>query len=242
MTASGAAVLTLDTGRANAIGPELVARLGAGLDRAQEDAAPVVLTGSGKFFSAGLDLTGLPSDRPGMSRFLGDFEDLLARLFLFPTPTVAAVNGHAVAGGAILAAACDFRLGAEGDYRVGVSEVSLGVVFPAIAFEILRAAIPATRTSGVLLRGALTGPEEAVQNGFLHELAPPEELLPHARTLAGELGALPRGAYEHTKLELRNPYAGRAAGSRDEKREGFLETWFSPESTARRAALLKPRS
>lgn len=236
---AGPEVLAFDHGPANAIGPALLDRLAEGLDRAEADARPVVLTGSGRFFSAGLDLAGLPADRAGMSAFLNRFEDLLARLFLFPAPTVAAVNGHAVAGGALLAAACDLRLGAEGSYRVGVSEVSIGVIFPSIGFEILRAAVPPARTVRVLLQGRLTGPAEAVENGFLHELAPPDDLLPRATALAAELGSRPPRAYQHTKIELREPYATRAAAHRASKHQGFLDTWFSEESIERRAALLR---
>ena len=234
-----ALVAAMEHGPANAIDGTLVAELDARLDEAEQSGRPLVLTGSGRFFSAGLDLAGLPDDREAMGAFVDAFDELVARLFLFPCPTVAAVNGHAVAGGAILAAACDVRIGAEADYRIGVSEVQLGVIFPATAFEVLRATIPPARTAGVLLRARLTGPAEAVSNGFLHELAAPDELTARALASAGELGSLPRGAYAHTKRELRAEFAERAARQRSEKRERFLDTWFSEESRARRAAILK---
>lgn len=238
MTASGALVLELDHGPANAIGPAFLDFVASGLERATQENAALVLTGSGRFFSAGLDLGGLPEERAAMGDFVDRFEAVLRDLFLFPAPTVAAVNGHAVAGGALFAAACDFRIGAEGRYRVGVSEVSLGVTFPAMGFEILRSAIPRRRRPQVLLRGALTGPAEAVENGFLHELAPADELLARATALAAELGALPRSAYAHTKRELRAAPAARAAAGREAKRRGFLDSWFSLEVIRRRAAIL----
>ncbi len=238
-TAPAALVVAMRHGPANALDPALVASLGASLDEAERSGRPLVLTGNGRFFSAGLDLAGLPREREEMGGFVDAFDDLMRRLFLFPCPTVAAVNGHAVAGGAILAAACDVRIGAVGSYRVGVSEVQLGVIFPATAFEVLRAAIPAARTAEVLLRGRLTGPEDAVTNGFLHELGSAEALLERAVERAEELGALPREAYAHTKRELRAEFADRAARERAPKREQFLDTWFSEESKARRAAILK---
>lgn len=236
-----ALVVSMDHGPANALDGILVAELDARLDEAERSGRPLVLTGSGRFFSAGLDLAGLPEGRREMGLFLDAFDELVRRLFLFPVPTVAAVNGHAVAGGAILAAACDVRLGADADYRVGVSEVQLGVIFPATAFEVLRAAIPATRTAEVLLRGRLTGPKDAVANGFLHELAPADDLAERAAARAEELGVLPRAAYVHTKGELRAGFAERAARQRAEKRERFLDTWFSDASRDRRAAILKKR-
>ena len=281
-------------GPANALDPALVASLAASLDadEAERSGRPLVLTGNGRFFSAGLDLAGLPREREEMGGFVDAFDDLMRRLFLFPCPTVAAVNGHAVAGGAILAAACDVRIGAVGSYRVGVSEVQLGVIFPATAFEVLRAAIPAARTAEVLLRGRLTGRADladAVTNGFLHELGgfrggPPgaggggrrhpggsgprryssgwaREVLPrspaprrtgsclagaHARRWCGAgrsgMGRGTRGrvrAVRQTKRELRAEFADRAALERAPKRERFLDTWFSEESKARRAAILK---
>lgn len=228
-------------GPANALDPVLVARLGASLDEAEASGRPLVLTGNGRFFSAGLDLAGLPEDRDAMGAFVDAFDELVRRLFLFPCPTVAAVNGHAVAGGAILATACDVRIGATGGYRIGVSEVQLGVIFPAAAFEVLRAAIPPERSAEVLLRGRLTGPEDALANGFLHELAEPEALAARAAERAEELGALPRAAYAHTKRELRGGFAERASRLAAEKREGFLDTWFSQESRTLRAAILDRR-
>ncbi|MDE2712283.1 MAG: enoyl-CoA hydratase/isomerase family protein [Acidobacteriota bacterium] len=225
-------------GPANALDPVLVARLRASLDEAEASGRPLVLTGNDRFFSAGLDLAGLPEDRGEMGAFVDAFDELVRRLFLFPCPTVAAVNGHAVAGGAILATACDVRIGATGAYRIGVSEVQLGVIFPAVAFEVLRAAIPPERTAEVLLRGRLTGPEDALANGFLHELAEPESLAVRAAERAEELGALPREAYAHTKRELRGGFADRALSQAAAKRERFLDTWFSGESKARRTAIL----
>lgn len=237
-SASSALVVAMRHGPANAIDPALVRDLGDALDEAERDGRPLVLTGNGRFFSAGLDLAGLPEDREEMAAFVNAFDEFVRRLFLFPCPTVAAVNGHAVAGGAILAAACDVRIGAAGTYRVGVSEVQLGVIFPAAAFEVLRAAIPPARTAEVLLRGRLTGPEDAAANGFLHELVAPDELAARAAERAEELGALPRDAYTHTKRELRDEFAERALRLQAEKREGFLDTWYSERSRALRAAIL----
>ena len=228
-------------GPANALDPVLVAKLAASLDEAEASGRPLVLTGNERFFSAGLDLAGLPEDRDEMGAFVDAFDELVRRLFLCPCPTVAAVNGHAVAGGAILATACDVRIGATGGYRIGVSEVQLGVIFPAAAFEVLRAAVPPERSAEVLLRGRLTGPEDAVANGFLHELAAPEALAARAAERAEELGALPREAYAHTKRELRGGFAERALRQAATKRERFLDTWFSEESKARRAAILGSR-
>ncbi len=225
-------------GPANAIDADLVATLDRNLDEAEQSGRPLVLTGSGRFFSAGLNLQSLPGDREAMGVFLDAFEDLLMRLFLHPCPTVAAVNGHAVAGGAILAAACDVRFGAEGNYRVGVSEVSLGVVFPATAFQIIRSTVPRSRIPEVLLAGHLNKPVGAVGAGFLHELTPAGELLQRAVEHAEMLGAQPRFAYTHSKRALREGYVERARARRAACRETFLNTWFSEDSARRRDDIL----
>ncbi len=234
---SGALVVPMRRGPANAIDSELLATLDRRLDEAERSGRPLVLTGSGRFFCAGLNLRSLPDEREAMGAFLDQFEDLLMRLFLLPCPTVAAVNGHAVAGGALLAAACDVRFGAEGNYRVGVSEVSLGVVFPAIAFQILRSAVPRSRIPEVLLAGHLNKPVGAVGAGFLHELCPAGELLERAVERAEMLGAQPRFAYTHSKRALRDGYVERARARRAACREAFLDTWFSEDAAQRRAAV-----
>jgi len=225
-------------GPANTLDPVLVATLNQKLDEAEASGRPLVLTGVGRFFSAGLHLESLPEDREEMGRFLDEFEDLLLRLFLLPCPTVAAVNGHAVAGGAILAAACDVRFGAEGNYRIGVSEVSLGVIFPATAFQIIRAAVPRSRMPEVLLAGQLNKPVAAVGAGFLHQLSPPEELIERAVEHAEMLGAQPRVAYTHSKRALREGYTERARTRRAGGREAFLDTGFAEDAARRRAAML----
>ncbi len=231
-------MVSMRRGPANAIDPELVAQLGASLDEAEATGRPLVLTGAGRFFSAGLNLETLPDDREAMGTFLDTLDELLLRLFRLPCPTVAAVNGHAVAGGAILAAACDVRFGAEGNYRVGLSEVSLGVVFPAAALEIIRATVPRSRLPEVLLASHLSRPVGAVGAGFLHELAPSRELLARAVEHAEMLGAQPRTAYTHTKRALRDEHVDRARRRRAVCREGFLDTWFSEDAARRRAAVL----
>jgi enoyl-CoA hydratase len=162
----------------------------------------------------------------------------MLRLLSFPLPLVAAVNGHAIAGGCILASTADARIGASGDYRIGVSEVSLGIVFPASAFEIMRHVLAPERTTEVLLGGRLLTPEEAVGAGILHRVVPAEKLLGEAEALARELGDKPALAFRHSKLALRAPMLERIDATREEARGLFLSSWFSPEVVQRRKAIL----
>jgi enoyl-CoA hydratase/carnithine racemase len=236
----GVHVIRLANGKANAIDDRLASFLEDELDRAlTEGANAVVLTGRNGFFSAGLDLKGLPDDEAGMAAFLDRFEACNRKLFELPLPLVTAVNGHAIAGGCVLASTGDVRLGAEGSYKVGVSEVSLGIVFPASAFEIMRHTLHPRFTPEVLLAGRLLDPAGAVEAGILHRLVPSERLLDEAVAVARELGSKPRRAFQHSKIALRAPVGERIEKTRDEARRLFLETWFSPDVVERRKTMLK---
>ena len=164
---AGVALLRLELGRGNAIDPAFLDALHAALDEASRAGArAVVLTGKGRVFCGGLDLVTLHAfDRPAMERFLVGFDGLFRRLFAFDRPTVAAVNGHALAGGCILAMACDRRVMAAGPYQIGVNEVQIGLPFPAAAHEIVRRATPAAARSLVMLQGARLSPERPTRWG-----------------------------------------------------------------------------
>ena len=139
MSSNDVHLIRLECDNANAIDEKLLETLTKGLRAAVDaDKKALVVTGYDKFFSAGLNLKSLPEDRDGMASFVDSFEEAHLALLQFPLPVVAAVNGHAIAGGCVLACAADLRIGADGDHKLGVSEVSLGIVFPATAFEIMR--------------------------------------------------------------------------------------------------------
>jgi enoyl-CoA hydratase len=232
-------LIRLEYGKANAIDGRFVSALSSELDRALESGAKaVVLTGREGFFSAGLDLRELPEDREEMASFLDEFERLNQKLLELPIPLVVAVNGHAIAGGCILASTGDLRIGASGTYKIGVSEVSLGIVFPASAFEIMRATLVPRFVPEVLLGGRLLPPEKAVEAGILHRVVPPDDLLVAAEADARELGEKPPIAFRHSKLALRAPLLERVEKTRAASRRLFLETWFSPEVVERRKAML----
>jgi len=233
-------LIRLEGDNANAIDEKLLQTLTKGL-RAAVDAnkKAVVITGYDTFFSAGLNLRSLPGDRDGMATFVDAFEEAHLALLQFPLPVVSAVNGHAIAGGCVLACAADLRIGAEGDYKLGVSEVSLGIIFPASAFEIMRHTLTPASVPDVLLGGKLLTPDNARGAGILHRVVAPESLLDEAVAAASELGDKPRNAFHHTKLALRAPMLERIRASRDEARRGFLDSWFSADVVERRKAMLQ---
>jgi enoyl-CoA hydratase len=211
--AQGVAHITLDDGKANAMSVPWFAELGAALDRAQADGAgALVLRGRPRFFSGGLDLKLLPGLSPAELRELSEtFARTMLRVHVFPIPTVACVTGHAIAGGAVLAFACDVRFATDGAFRIQMNEVAIGIPLPAWMAWIAESAVPATARSEVLLHARAFTPADALARGMLHGLGATEaETDRLASQRAAELRALDRAAYAESKRRLREAGAARA--------------------------------
>jgi enoyl-CoA hydratase len=225
------AILRLEGPRANAIGDAWLAALGRLLDES-EGARALVLVGHERFFSAGLDLPSLVGlDRAAMGRFIGAFDATMLRVFEIERPVIAAVNGHAIAGGCVLALQCDWRVMSEG--KIGLNEVALGIGLPTGVVESLRAAVPAASLGPVALEARLVEPEEARRLGLVDELAAPAELLGRATAKARELAALPSLAFAQVKRALRRPAIAAIRTHGAEERDAWLDTWFSDEGRRR---------
>jgi enoyl-CoA hydratase len=170
-------------------------------------------------------------------RFLRALTGSFLTLFDHPAPVVAAINGHAVAGGCILALACDRRIAAAGDYGIGVPELRVGVPFPVIALEIVRHGAPGGHFRDELVyQGEVVPPAEALARGLVDEIVPAGELLERAVAAARRLGAIPHAAFAGTKRALRAPALERyrlAAAAADPE---IVEAWCSPEVRAAVAA------
>jgi enoyl-CoA hydratase len=189
---------------------------------------PVLLTGAGDAFSAGLNLKEVASlDRAGMGRFL----DLLVRLmetwFAYPGPTVAFVNGHAIAGGCILALTCDYRVAlTDPKIRVGINEVAIGLRFPPSIMALLRRRVSPQHLETLVLGAGLHSPAEAARLGLVDETA--ENGRTRAEQALTGLAAHPRAAYAAAKKDLRASLAPSPAENARFVEEG-LPTWTSAE-------------
>ncbi len=207
VTRSGpVATIELTRGKVNAIDVELLEDLGAALEDLEHDpeVRAVILTGSGRVFSAGVDLRMvIDSEPPYAGRLVEALRVGLEALFGFPKPTVAAVNGAAVAGGCILACACDRRLMAE-HARIGATELAVGVPFPVAALEVLRHAC-GSHTEDLVFTARLLDAHEADALGVVHEVLPGDKLLERAMTVATDLATLTPLAYRLAKQQLRRP-------------------------------------
>jgi enoyl-CoA hydratase len=233
----GVRVLTLDRPPANAEDESLLGDLAGALDAAETDDAvrAVVLTGAGAFFSGGFDLAAPRRDDAAARRIRGLFRDAHLRLLTLAKPTVAMVNGHAIAGGLILALACDYRLGVDGAYRIGLNEVAIGASFPRVALEIVRLRLPHARASELLLGAALYPASQALRLGVVDELLPPDTFAATVLRRAARLGAFPRAAYAHTKAALLAETVARVEAETEEDAERGAAVWTMPESRAARA-------
>jgi enoyl-CoA hydratase len=234
----GVRVLTLDRPPANAEDESLLTDLRVALDAAAADDAvrAVVLTGAGAFFSGGFDLAAPRRDDDAARKIRDLFRDTHLRLLTLPKPTVAMVNGHAIAGGLVLVLACDYRLGLHGTYRIGLNEVAIGASFPRIAFEIVQLRLTHARASEMLLGAALYPASEAIRLGVVDELLATDAFEATVMRHAARLGAFPREAYAHTKAALIAAAVARVRAETPAEALQAAAIWTTAESRAARAA------
>lgn len=220
----GIATLRMDDGKANAFDTDVFAEVDARMDECRDDAA-IVFTGREGMFSAGLNVKVLQTaGDDDIAGLLVAFARTMFRVWLEPRPVVAAATGHAVAAGTILAMACDHVVAADGDYRWGLTETTIGFPLPRWVIALARANMPADRLDDLLLPGTVVGPQEAVAAGFADVVAPLDDVVARAHTRARELGALPRAVYAATKQRLREDTAQQAlAGAPGDMRELLAE-------------------
>jgi enoyl-CoA hydratase/carnithine racemase len=226
------AIVRLDHGKVHALDEVLLNALVDALDTVESsDARAVVLSATGRVFCAGVDLQQvLDGGAEYLERMIPALSTAFGRLFGCPLPVVAAINGAAVAGGCILACACDRRILVEGG-RIGASELLVGVPFPVSALEILRSAC-GDRTEEVVLGAKLYQSDDALAVGLAHEVVAPEALLDRALEVAGELGAIAPGAFRLAKAQLRRPATERIAADAPGVDPAVRAMWSSSETTA----------
>jgi enoyl-CoA hydratase len=228
---SGILTIRLAHGKASALDLELCTALASAFEdaAADDDVGSVILTGSGSIFCAGVDL-------PRMINAGGDYVQLfvealdaaLRSLFTFPKPCVAAMNGHAIAGGAILGFACDHRIMSGG--RIGVPEPLVGVPFPPLALAIVRYAVPKPHLQAMVYFGRTMETDEAKAIGIIDETPAAHDLLGRAHSIAQKLMTVPRATFRITKRQLREPYLRDAAEIAIASIDEIDAIWAAPET------------
>jgi len=228
------ATVTLRRGKVNALNPGVVGQLDSAFRKLEgnSDARAIVLTGQGKFFSFGFDVPELLSfTQDQFIAFVREFTALYTYLFVYPKPVVAALNGHAVAGGCMLALTADRRIMTDGHATIGLNEIAFGSSAFAGAVEMLRFCTGDRAATEVLYTGALYTPNEARDLGLIDAVVPAADVLEHARRMAETLARNPP-AFASLKKLLR---ASVAEEMRRREQASIVEMagiWYSPATWA----------
>lgn len=229
----GVRILRLAYGKANLLDIELLGALDEHLMAAAKEADAVVLTGSGHIFSAGVDLFRvLDGGKPYLSQFLPALSATIERLFTFPKPMVAAVNGHAIAGGCVLACACDVRIGTDSG-RIGVPELKVGVPFPTEILEIVRYTVGESLLRELVLAGETYSGQEALARGLFDRLVDAAELIDGAVLEARALASIGAWNFDFTKRQLRHAVLATIREQRAESDQEILDQWSEPATAQR---------
>ncbi len=225
------AVITFDHGKANALDLEFCQAVTAALPRLRNEATGIVVTGRGPIFSAGVDLLRVLDEGPTyVTEFLSALSGLCQALFGFPNPVVAAINGHAIAGGCVIACMADRRLMAHGGGRIGVPELLVGVPFPAAPLAVLQFAIPRQYLAEIIYGCDTYEPRAALERGLIDAIVDGDELLRDAIATVQKFSGSSPDAFRLTKAQLRRPVLERIQSASDTLDREVQEFWTRPET------------
>lgn len=238
------AELRLTRAPVNALDPALCEAIAAAVGNAATEAHGIVLAGGPGVFSAGLDvpyLVSLGDDRDGLLAAWGAFFDAARALAAAPVPTVAAIEGHAPAGGCVLALCCDYRVmarGASSSYRIGLNETQVGLAVPEGVQALLRRVVGPLRAERWLVPGAMLTVDQALAGGLVDEAVAEGDVIAHAMAWLQALEGLPREPMLATRAIARADVVDALRPERIEL-ERFLAAWQRPDTQAALRAMLK---
>jgi enoyl-CoA hydratase/carnithine racemase len=229
----GIAEARLKRGKVNALSEPAVEEIADCLRSlaADLDTRAVILTGDGAFFSFGFDIPEfLGYSRESFAKFLQRFTALYSYLFTYPKPIVAALNGHAIAGGCMLALACDYRIMVSGKAKISLNEISFGSSVFAGSVGMLRFLVGGKNAQAILYNGTMYSAEMAVQLGMIDKVSSTESLMKDAREMAQRMTGKDPAAFRSIKNLLRAPVAEDMARDEERSVQESVSIWYS-EST-----------
>jgi enoyl-CoA hydratase/carnithine racemase len=230
------AILKLSRDVTNALNLELVTKVSEALQEVKRDpeVRGIVLTGTNdKIFSLGFDIPWLyEADQEQVGRFFRFFNQTCLDLYTIPKPTIAAITGHAIAGGTILALCCDYRHIAEGRKLMGLNEIKLGVPVPYLPDCIARQLLGVNKAREVLETGDFHPAEDLLRMGMVDRVLPLQGVLPNSIERANQLGSMPQ-AFALIKQNRVETVEAQVRERGEEKTRAFLECWFSPDTRER---------
>lgn len=231
----GVATLTLKRGKVNALDGTVVDQLRESLKALEVDseARSVVLTGTGKFFSFGFDIPEFLSfTKEEFTKYLINFTELYTYLFLYPKPVVAALNGHTIAGGCMLALACDCRVMVAGKAKISLNEIGFGSSVFAGSTEMLRFWVGGANATKILFSGSMYSSEEARSIGLVDEAATEHDLMDVAFNMASDLASKSLPAFSSIKSLLRRNVVEQMTRREEESIKEFVDIWYSEDTWA----------
>jgi enoyl-CoA hydratase len=217
----GVAVIRFDDGKVNVLSYAAIEALNAAFDQAQEEATAIALLGGKRAFSAGFDLSVMGDGLESAIKLVSAGGDMMLRLFMHPQPVVAAATGHALAGGVLLLASCDVRIGADAPAKIGLNETQIGMSLPMFAMELARDRITPRALLQSTLLAELYDPQGALEVGWLDKVVPADEVEQAAIDEARRLGQLSASAYAQSKKLLRQPLIDRLKAGADNDLANF---------------------
>lgn len=199
-------IIKINNGKANAISHEVIDAFNTNLTTAEQEQKPVIITGQPGIFSAGYDLKSMTKSAESALELVTKGSELSHRLLSFPYPVIIACTGHAIAKGAFLLLSADYRLGTEGDFKIGLNEVMIGMTMHNAGIEIAKARLSSVYLERSVNNAEIYNPKEAVNAGFFDKIVPEEHLLPTAIKIAKMFGQLNKKAHAETKIKVRKEY------------------------------------
>lgn len=237
------AILKLNHGVTNAINPQLVSELAQTLQEVRDDSdvrGLVLASSNEKFFSIGFDIPELFALTKEQFRvFYQGYNRVCLNLYTLPKPAIAAITGHAIAGGCILALCCDYRYIVEGRKLMGVNEIKLGVPVPYPGDCILQHLVGTRNGREMMDTGEFYLPEQLLQMGVVDQVLPQEQVLPKSIEKAKLLGVLPHAAFAMIKHNRIETVEARIQEHLAEKEQFFIECWYSDEARERLKEAMK---
>ena len=205
-SAENYAIITINNGKANAISHEVIVGLNASLDKASEENKVVILTGKTGFFSAGFDLKVMSKSPDSAKELVTKGSKLSLRMLSFPQPIIIACSGHAIAKGAFLLLSADYRIGVEGDYKIGLNEVMIGMTMHNAGIAIAKARLSEVYVNRSVNNAEIYSSKQAIEAGFLDLIVPENHLMSTAVKVAEMSAKLNKKAHAETKLKVRKQH------------------------------------
>ncbi|MDP7593885.1 MAG: crotonase/enoyl-CoA hydratase family protein [Litorilituus sp.] len=202
-TEGSVSTITLNNGKVNAISPQTINEINAALDEAEKNEYVVIITGQPGMFCAGYDLKTMKESPEAAISLVTAGSTLAHRMLSFPCPIIAACSGHAVAKGGFLLLSCDYRIGIEGNFKIGLNEVAIGMTMHHAGIEIARNRIPVNFLNRSVINAEMFNPQTAIQAGFLDTVVEAEQLMSVAKLAAKQMQGLHMTAFRQTKLKER---------------------------------------